>query len=124
MYQSDDCAISFIDTFPVFYCLGVVREGRMKDVLVGATQEAGAMIEENLNGISFANSRIALANLAASLQKKKEYLEFIKAEISQTDARRRQDLWNLVQHEVSVLHVPTFFLFTYSCYCVCVLADM
>ena len=105
--------------FLVFYCLGVVREGRMKDVLVGATQEAGAMIEENLNGISFANSRMALANLAASLQRKKEYIESIKAEISQTDAWRRQDLWNLVQHEVSVLHVPNIFLFTYSCYCVC-----
>lgn len=80
---------------------GVVREGRMKDVLVGATQEAGAMIEENLNGISFANSRMALANLAASLQRKKECIESIKAEISHTDAQRRQDLWNLVQHEVS-----------------------
>ena len=109
--------------FLVFHCLGVVREGRMKDVLVGATQEAGAMIEENLNGISFANSRMALANLAASLQRKKEYIESIKAEISQTDARRRQDLWNLVQHEVSVLHVPKFF-YSRTLAIVCVQADM
>ena len=73
----------------------------MKDVLVGATQEAGAMIEENLNGISFANSRMALANLAASLRRKREHIESIKAEISQTDTQRRQDLWNLMQHDVS-----------------------
>ena len=108
--------------FLVFHCLGVVREGRMKDVLVGATQEAGAMIEENLNGISFANSRMALANLVASLQRKKEYIESIKAEISQTDAWRRQDLWNLVQHEVSVLRVPNFFI--HVLLLLCVLADM
>lgn len=87
----------------------------MKDVLVGATQEAGAMIEENLNGISFANSRMALANLAASLQRKKEYIESIKAEISQTDARRRQDLWNLVQHEVS--SPPKVYYSCTPCYC-------
>ena len=73
----------------------------MKDVLLGATHEAGAMIEENLNGISFANSRMALTNLAASLQQKRDYIESIKSEISQTDAQRRQDLWKLVQHEVS-----------------------
>lgn len=76
----------------------------MKDVLLGATHEAGAMIEENLNGVSFANSRMALANLSASLQRKRDYIESIKMEITQTDARRRQDLWSLMQHEVSNLH--------------------
>ena len=74
----------------------------MNDILLGATHEAGAMIEENLNGISFANSRMALANLAFSLQQKWDYIESIKTEISQTDAQRRQDLWKLVQHDVSV----------------------
>lgn len=80
---------------------GHVREGRMQDVLLAATHETGAMIEENLNGISFAKSRMALSNLVQTLQLKREYLDSIKTEISQIDAKRRQDVWQLLQREVS-----------------------
>ena len=73
----------------------------MKDVLLAATHEAGAMIEENLNGISYATSRTALSGLLLTLQGKREYLDSIKMEISETDAQRRQDVWKLLQHEVS-----------------------
>ena len=73
----------------------------MKDILVAATEEAGAMIEENLNGISFASSRTALNNLLLTLHQKRDYLDSIKAEVSDVDAQRRQDIWQLLQHEVS-----------------------
>ena len=73
----------------------------MQDVLLAATHETGAMIEENLNGISFAKSRMALSNLVQTLQLKREYLDSIKTEISQIDAKRRQDVWQLLQREVS-----------------------
>ena len=75
----------------------------MKDVLLAATQESGAMIEENLNGISFANSRMALNNLVLTLQQKRDYLESIKMEVTKVDEQRRQDVWQLLQREVSGL---------------------
>lgn len=73
----------------------------MKDVLLAATHEAGAMIEENLNGISYANSQTALSSLLLTLQEKRDYLDSVKMEISETDAQRRQDVWQLLQHDVS-----------------------
>ena len=86
--------------------VGHVREGKMQDVLLAATHEAGAMIEENLNGISFANSRMALSNLVLTLQQKRGHLESMKAEVSAVDEQRRQDVWQLLQHEVSPLGRP------------------
>ena len=74
----------------------------MSDILLAATHEAGAMIEENLNGISFANSRMALNDLVLALRQKTEYLNSIKSEISTMDAQRREDIWKLMQHEVSL----------------------
>ena len=81
--------------------IGHVREGKMKDILLAATHEAGAMIEENLNGISFANSRLALGNLVLTLQQKRDHLESIKAEVTGINDQRRQDIWQLLQREVS-----------------------
>ena len=62
----------------------------MQDILLGATHEAGTMIEDNLNGINFASSRSALEQLVYTLQLKKEYLNSVKTEITQIDAQRRQ----------------------------------
>ena len=87
--------------YGIYSPAGYVRDGKMKDVLLAATHEAGAMIEENLNGISFANSRMALNNLVLTLQRKRDYLDSVKMEVTKIDEQRRQDVWQLLQREVT-----------------------
>ena len=52
------------------FLLGHVTSGRMKDVLLGATQAADVLIRERLNGLNFGRQFVAQRNLLISLMEK------------------------------------------------------